>query len=322
MTLRLELVWLIQSPWHLKLFRTIRDVDYECEIDISTDNLNWMIAVIHYPNNVAMNCDANPAAFHVMRKDECLAVCDMLDYNDKFSKEWVMFTKGRFRFQFRSSSNVNTDMEANSYSVTVTTARMRPVNGSCFSKKNETECHAPPPHDKYFCITSAAICDGINNCGVSNWFDEKKNDCAVPYVQLSYVSIFAVIGLLIFSLLAGFHILLSNLPQASSFFVYVTNEDNRFCIDPTLTLPVREPLVRERKKNVEDDSSESSWDESGDEEETLITDFNGSPSTRSRVSLAHEMIRQAKEKVLSAKDKEHSISKTLPLFSRTKKEQS
>ncbi|KAL3613097.1 hypothetical protein CASFOL_043062 [Castilleja foliolosa] len=238
-----------------------------------------------------MNCDVNPMAFHLMRKDQCLAICDMLDDKDKMLQDWVMFSEGKLRFQFRSSSNVNTNMNvAYYYSITVTTARKRPLNGSCFSEVNETECYAPPPVDKHYCITSAVMCDWINNCGVAAWFDENKSHCDNPHPQLSYVSIFAVMSLIIFSLMAGSHILLTSLPQASFFFVYNINEDNRFCIDPKKAFPELQSPIKETWK--EDDPNDSS-DDSDNEEDSMLTDRDGLPLTRvSVLSQANEAIRQ------------------------------
>ncbi|KAJ2945190.1 hypothetical protein O0L34_g9259 [Tuta absoluta] len=233
-----------------------------------------------------------------MKKDECLPICDMLDYKDKFSKDWVMFTKGRFRFQFRSSSNVNTNMDAHYYSVTVTTARMRDSNGSCFSEMNETECYAPPPLNEHYCITSSVVCDGINNCGVKDWFDEKKSDCDMPQPLLSWVSIFAVVSLIICTLLAGSHILLSSFPQGTTYFVFNSNEDNRFCLNPTLTVPDRQP-VKERRKTFDYNSSDTSFD-SDEEKETTMTDLYESPFNV-----------EAEEKATLAKDKKQSVSKRL-----------
>ncbi|KAI5637526.1 hypothetical protein NE865_09813 [Phthorimaea operculella] len=215
--------------------KTLPDVDYLCEVDINTDRDNYMVVVIRFPTAIGYNCDHNPEAFHVMKYHSRFAICDEdeLEIQNVFSNYWTAFTRGRFRFQFRSNASINTDIEAYSYEVTVTTARLRPKSQKfCKSNKNETECW-DPIDDEYYCMTNGVVCDGIKNCGTVNWNDERLSDCDRPTQIIGYLPIIAVMSVLICALLVLAHMLSQCLPQGKSYFVFHSDEINKFCIDPT-----------------------------------------------------------------------------------------
>ncbi|CAB3235132.1 unnamed protein product [Arctia plantaginis] len=123
---------------------------------------------------------------------------------------------------------------AEMYQVTATTARKKPLPGDC-QGKNETLCVID---HKEYCFTNGVVCDGIINCGAKDWFDERQAECSLPVEYLGYAPTIAVVGALACTLLAAGHILVRCLPaQASSFFIFNANEDNRLRIDPLLCPP-------------------------------------------------------------------------------------
>ncbi|KAG6449141.1 hypothetical protein O3G_MSEX005906 [Manduca sexta] len=122
---------------------------------------------------------------------------------------------------------------ANLYQVTATSARQRPKEG-CF-RGNETICTVSGGD---FCFSSGVVCDGIKNCGVSDWFDERKSECSLPIEKLGYAPVIAVVAAILCAVMAACHTLLRCLPPlANSFFIFNANEDNRLCIDPVFKPP-------------------------------------------------------------------------------------
>ncbi|KAJ2943528.1 hypothetical protein O0L34_g16637 [Tuta absoluta] len=213
--------------------KTLPDLDYLCDVDISTDRANKLVVVIRFPTAIGFNCDHNPEAFYVMKYDSRFAICDEaeLTVQNVFSNYWTVFTQGRFRFQFRSNASINSDIEAHAYEVTATTARLRDQSKKSCSKVNETECW-DPVDDEYYCMTSGVVCDGIKNCGTVNWNDERMSDCDRPAQTIGFLPIIAVMSVLICALVALAHLLRQCLPQGKSFFIFHSDEVNKFCIDP------------------------------------------------------------------------------------------
>lgn len=64
-----------------------------------------------------------------------------------------------------SPPTFNAGSQAHMYQVTATAARVRPPVGC--SASNETECSVS---NEGYCLTTGIVCDGINNCGVPNWY--------------------------------------------------------------------------------------------------------------------------------------------------------
>lgn len=56
-------------------------------------------------------------------------------------------------------------IQAHVYQVTITAARAIPEGAHC-QDKNETLCIM---NNKRFCFTSGVVCDGIKNCGATDW---------------------------------------------------------------------------------------------------------------------------------------------------------
>ncbi|KAJ0183838.1 hypothetical protein K1T71_000261 [Dendrolimus kikuchii] len=216
------------------VFRTVNEIDYECLVEVVTVSEDiYIIVVIRFPSNVGSNCASNRDAFVVMKKNKCLHLCDLLEERDSLTPYYVFTVKGRIRFSFLSNSSINADINAHLYQVTATSARLRPKKGC--NLKNETVCSM---NDADFCFTSGVVCDGIKNCGVNDWFDERKSSCGLPVERLGYAPVIAVISAVICALIAAGHILLRCLPPlANSFFIFNANEDNRLCIDPVFKTP-------------------------------------------------------------------------------------
>ncbi|KAJ8737652.1 hypothetical protein PYW08_000247 [Mythimna loreyi] len=244
------------------VFRTLNEVDYACNIEIVTQHeLNvFLVVVIKYPTSIARNCHANGDAFNVMKKSRCLRLCDLIGSRDMLSSYYVITVKGRIRFRFLSNSSINSDIDADLYQVTATSARLQPAT-RC-NARNETLCVID---EQNFCFTSGVVCDGIKNCGVTDWFDERKSECSLPIEYMGYASVVAVIAAVVCALLAGGHILMRCLPPlANSFFIFNANEDNRLCIDPVFKSPAHAPFEvnRTRKKSLIPVSSSSSSEHS------------------------------------------------------------
>ncbi|XP_047041130.1 uncharacterized protein LOC124645370 [Helicoverpa zea] len=212
------------------VFRTINEKDYACNVDIVTQSeLDvYLVVVIKFPTSISTNCHANADAFNVIKQKKCLRICDLIGSRDLYSPYFVITVKGRIRFRFLSNSSINSDISADLYQVTATSARLEPPT-KCNSR-NETLCVIDRQD---FCFTSGVVCDGIKNCGVSDWFDERKSECSLPIEYLGYAPVIAVVGALFCALLAGGHIILRCLPPPThSFFIFNANEDNRLNIDP------------------------------------------------------------------------------------------
>ncbi|XP_031767290.1 uncharacterized protein LOC113517784 [Galleria mellonella] len=214
------------------VLRTLSEIDYECIVDITTDGDKSLLIVIRFPINVGTNCIANGDVFTVMKKNKCLRLCDLIGERDVNSPYFIVSVKNRLRFRFLSNSSINSEMNANLYQVTATSARKKPSVGCNF--RNETVCVIG---DDEFCFTSGVVCDGIKNCGVSDWFDERKSDCALPVERLGYAPVITVAAVVICAIVAVGHKLMQHLPPTtSSFFIFNANEDNRLCID-TIFMP-------------------------------------------------------------------------------------
>ncbi|XP_068629588.1 uncharacterized protein [Battus philenor] len=216
------------------VFRTMNDFDYGCEVEMATESFELnLLVVIRYPNSIVKNCAVNRDAFTVLKRNKCLRLCDLVGNRDVSSQYYILTLRERIRFRFISNSSVNTDMNANFYQVTVTVARSAP-RGGC-SRRNETICTID---GKDYCFTSGVVCDGINNCGVADWFDERKAQCGLPVERLRLAPVIAVLSALFCALLVAGRALLRCLPPAtSSFFIFNANEDNRLCVDTILKAP-------------------------------------------------------------------------------------
>ncbi|CAD0194223.1 unnamed protein product [Chrysodeixis includens] len=229
------------------VFRTLSEIDYACGIEIVTqDNDVFLVVVIKFPTTIAKNCHANRDAFSVLKKNACIRLCDVIGSRDMLSMYFVVTVKERIRFRFLSNSSINSDIDADLYQVTATSARLKPPTGCNF--RNETLCVIDRQE---FCFTSGVVCDGIKNCGVTDWFDERKSECSLPIEYLSYAPVIAVVGALICAILAGGHLLMRCLPPlADSFFIFNANEDNRLCIDPIFKPPEKIPFEFNKVKRT------------------------------------------------------------------------
>ncbi|XP_050560429.1 uncharacterized protein LOC118282011 [Spodoptera frugiperda] len=262
------------------VFRTLYETDYACNIDIVVEGYDdtFLVVVIKFPTSIALNCRANTDAFHVMKKNKCFRLCDLVATNDLLSEYFVITVKGRIRFKFRSNSSINSDINADLYQVTATSARAQPPT-KC-SPRNETLCVIDTQE---FCFTNGVVCDGIKNCGVSDWFDERKSECSLPVEYLGHAPVIAVIGAIVCALLAGGHILIRCLPPlANSFFIFNANEDNRLCIDPVFVSPEKASFEVGRNRRASliptfSSSSSSSQSEILDVQDSSLTRQQGAP---------------------------------------------
>uniref|UniRef100_A0A2A4J6I2 Uncharacterized protein n=1 Tax=Heliothis virescens TaxID=7102 RepID=A0A2A4J6I2_HELVI len=230
------------------VFRTINEQDYACSVDIVTQTeLDiYLVVVIKFPTSISTNCHANADAFNVIKQKKCLRICDLVRNKDMYSPYFVITVKGKIRFRFLSNSSINSDISADLYQVTATSARLEPPT-KCNSR-NETLCVIDRQE---FCFTSGVVCDGIKNCGVSDWFDERKSECSLPIEYLGYAPVIAVVGALFCALLAGGHILMRCLPPPThSFFIFNANEDNRLNIDPLFNTSEQSPPKMEKARQA------------------------------------------------------------------------
>ncbi|XP_026332914.1 uncharacterized protein LOC113239946 isoform X2 [Hyposmocoma kahamanoa] len=227
------------------LFRTIDEIDYQCRVDIVTDQSKgvYLLLVIKYPNSLGVSCEINPNAFAVFKKEHCIRICDQVEYKKYPSKLLKLYMTGRVRFRFVSNSSVNADINAHSYLVTATSARLE-GNNSC--RANETKCAI---EGKIFCFTGGVACDGIENCGLAAWYDERVSECVRKRETLSIAPIIAVIALIFCSLLTVTHVVMKCIPSvAGAFFIYNANEDNRFCLNPVFISPEGAVVENEERK--------------------------------------------------------------------------
>ncbi|KAM3968423.1 uncharacterized protein ACR2FA_001909 [Aphomia sociella] len=245
------------------VFRTLSEIDYKCMVEIVTDSVNISLLVaMRFPTDIGSNCIANSDVFTVLKKDKCLRLCDLIGERDINSPYFIISVKNRIRFQFLSNSSINSELNANVYQVTATSARKKPLNGCNF--RNETICVIEKDE---FCFTSGVVCDGIKNCGVSDWFDERKSDCGLPVERLGYAPVVAMVAAILCAVVATGHKLVQCLPpQASSFFIFNANEDNRLCINTVFKSPDYNPddMVKIKRDSLVPISSSSSDSESTD----------------------------------------------------------
>ncbi|XP_050683722.1 uncharacterized protein LOC126978728 [Leptidea sinapis] len=222
------------------VFRSIMEVDYGCVVEIVANTVSeYLLVVVRYPTLVGTNCEINKDAFTLLKKWRCIRLCDVVYDYSLDSHYFTFYVKERLRFKFLSNSSINADLNGLFYQVTVTTARKKPYIGC--NRKNETICVIG---ESEFCFTSGVVCDGIKNCGVDDWFDERKTQCSLPVESLGYAPVVAVVAAALCALLALGHIIHRCLPPlADSFFIFNVNEDNRLCIDPML-VPVVDPLLK------------------------------------------------------------------------------
>ncbi|XP_026316826.1 uncharacterized protein LOC113227931 isoform X2 [Hyposmocoma kahamanoa] len=163
------------------LFRTMKEVDYECEVDIVTEKRFdlYLLIVIRFPNNILTNCHLNPDAFTLYNQDQCLRLCDHL-YADSPRSMSTYFTaslKGKMRFRFVSNCSINSEMNANLYEVTATSARIK-GNKHC-NLSNESLCIMGNIH---YCFTSGVACDGLMSVGLNaGWL--RKSSVTHPFSQ-------------------------------------------------------------------------------------------------------------------------------------------
>ncbi|XP_026332923.1 uncharacterized protein LOC113239946 isoform X3 [Hyposmocoma kahamanoa] len=195
------------------LFRTIDEIDYQCRVDIVTDQSKgvYLLLVIKYPNSLGVSCEINPNAFAVFKKEHCIRICDQVEYKKYPSKLLKLYMTGRVRFRFVSNSSVNADINAHSYLVTATSARL----------------------------------EGNNSCR----YDERVSECVRKRETLSIAPIIAVIALIFCSLLTVTHVVMKCIPSvAGAFFIYNANEDNRFCLNPVFISPEGAVVENEERK--------------------------------------------------------------------------
>ncbi|XP_038216819.1 uncharacterized protein LOC119835854 [Zerene cesonia] len=260
------------------VFRTLTEIDYGCTIEIVTESPNeHLLVVVRYPTSVSSNCEMNRDAFTMLKKWRCIRFCDVTDANHQ-THYFTFHVKDRLRFRFVSNSSINADLNAHFYQVTVTSARLKPRSGCLL--KNETICTVG---DDDFCFTSGVVCDGIKNCGVDDWFDERKSQCSLPVERLGFAPVVAVMAAIFCALLALAHTIQRCLPPlADSFFIFNANEDNRLCIDPLLvpgdTAPPDIPIAK-RNSIIPVFSSSSSEEERGSRSESglNVTDVEMHP---------------------------------------------
>ncbi|XP_075991416.1 uncharacterized protein LOC142986701 [Anticarsia gemmatalis] len=261
------------------VLKTLNGIDYECNIEIVGETPSvYMVVVIKFPTILLHNCLVNRDAFIVLKKNKCLRLCELIGDRDIFSPYFVITALGRLRFRFLSNSSINSDMNADMYQITGTTARLKPNNASC-NNKNETLCVSDR---KKFCFTSGVVCDGIKNCGVTDWYDERPSECNLSVEYLSYAPVVAVIAALACAILAAGHILVRCLPPlASSFFIFNVNEDNRLCVDPLLFPPehTTRPIETVKRVSLIPVFSSSSSNNSSEDDTTRTTVSQPGPST-------------------------------------------
>ncbi|XP_046974293.1 uncharacterized protein LOC124540669 [Vanessa cardui] len=226
------------------VFRTLNDIDYECLVEVVASAPEYLLVVVRYPTTIISNCEVNRDALTILKRWRCTRLCDLLD-REVYSPYFVFTVKQRLRFLFKSNSSINLDLNANFYQVTITSARMAPKRG-CY-KRNETVCTVDEIN---YCFTTGVVCDGIKNCGVDDWFDERKARCTLPVEKLGYAPVIAVVVVLLCAFVAGTHALFRCLPShAQSFFIFNANEDNRLCIDPILVPRGQAPDIKPFKRS-------------------------------------------------------------------------
>ncbi|XP_063632880.1 uncharacterized protein LOC134803967 [Cydia splendana] len=242
------------------VFHTLHPIDYDCQVEIVAESSDvFLIISILYPHNMDYSCYRNPTALTVYKtKDKCYKICDTIDAKNKKSPYFVTSVRERFKFHFWSNSSINLDMNAHMYQVTATAARMLSRREKRCYRKNESLC---VNNEKRYCFTSGVVCDGIKNCGVADWFDERKAECGLPVEKLGFAPVFAVSAALLCAALAAWHVLTKFLPpRANSFFVFNANEDNRLRVDPVFTSPAAcsRDIHRVQRTSLVPVSSESS----------------------------------------------------------------
>ncbi|XP_050357837.1 uncharacterized protein LOC126778392 [Nymphalis io] len=288
------------------VFRTLNDIDYECLVEIVASSPEYLLVVVRYPTTIVSNCDVNRDALTILKRWRCTRLCDLLD-REVYSPYFVFTVKQRLRFLFKSNSSINLDLNANFYQVTITSARMAPIRG-CY-KRNETVCTVDQIN---YCFTTGVVCDGIKNCGVDDWFDERKSRCTLPVEKLGYAPVIAVVVVLLCAFVAGSHALLRCLPShAQSFFIFNANEDNRLCIDPILVpqgqAPDIEPFKRSSLIPVFDSSSSDSETLN---EEVQVVELDNLQKVDEEIVNDQEIVRELDETSEHLPDKRKSIRKS------------
>lgn len=120
-----------------QIFRTLRDIEYECLVEVVTSGQQFMLVVVRYPNALSANCEVNRDAFTVLKRRRCVRLCDLL-YREVYSNYFIFSVKDRLRFLFKSNSSINTDINVskNLYNVSylssvlrkkVSESRLKPV---------------------------------------------------------------------------------------------------------------------------------------------------------------------------------------------------
>ncbi|KAL4717681.1 hypothetical protein ACJJTC_000830 [Scirpophaga incertulas] len=252
------------------VLRNIKEIDYECTIEIVTDDKIFLIIVLRFPNSMVINCAHNADAFVLLSQNKCLRICDYI-YTETKSPYFIVAVKRSIKFRFLSNSSINTDMDANIYQVTATSARKKPISGC--NMINESYCTI---NEDNYCFTSGVECDGIKNCGVSDWFDERKSECELSLERIGYIPVVAVAAAILCVVLAAGHVLVRYLPPlANSFFIFNANEDNRLCVDPIFDAPNSAlNIEKPRHKSlisVPSSSSKDMFDEEHPDNNTIET---------------------------------------------------
>ncbi|KPJ09322.1 hypothetical protein RR48_15463 [Papilio machaon] len=271
------------------VFHTLNDFDYGCEVEITTESSElFLLVVIRYPNSIAGNCAANRDAFVVLKRRRCLRLCDLAGGRDLLSHYYILTLREKIRFRFVSNSSVNADMNANLYQMSVTAARSAPPAGC---RGNETGCSIDGGD---YCFTSGVVCDGVNNCGLADWFDERRAQCGLPAERLGAAPVAALLCALLCALLMAGRALRRCLPPpAASFFIFNANEDNRLCI-ATVHIPptcIDIPAESIRKYSIIPVFSDTSCES---KEQNVVVGVGVQPSSSKVVTIDEDATTSAK----------------------------
>ncbi|XP_037978049.2 uncharacterized protein LOC119694835 [Plutella xylostella] len=245
------------------VFRTLAEVDYQCEVEIVTERNYFLLVVIKFPMPVSRSCQLGQNAVNILRRGTSCNLCEMVDLRVSDDLYFSAVAKTRIKLQMTNNNTLN-KIADNFYQVTATAARA--TNDSDCPLSNETLCTF---QDRNYCFTSGVFCDGIRNCGVGDWFDETREVCGPHGDKLSPLAVATVVAAILLAGLALYRLLLSCLPSASdTFFTFSAMEDNRLRIDPVVKPPLREHSEFKEKE---------SWVENSPSSSTTSSDSAGHP---------------------------------------------
>lgn len=92
------------------MFRTLNEVDYECTVEIVTNEGIFLIVVIRFPKNVADICYLNKNALKLLRKKKCVPICSLIDDQSARTPYFKTVVMQRFRFRFAANSSINANL--------------------------------------------------------------------------------------------------------------------------------------------------------------------------------------------------------------------